>query len=356
MRILVMAPSLANTSPASRFRIEQWMPYMEREGVSFTYAAFEDEEMHHIIYTEGNHFRKARSVLRCLLKRFALLREIKNQDAVFLFEEAARVGPAIIERIIDRLGIPIIYDFCDPIWMPYKSPTNSYLSYLKCFGKTATICKLSDRVIVGNRYLAEYARQFNPNVTVVPLTIDTCIYTEKNWQGSRGSTPVIGWIGSHSTIWHLERSGHMLQKLRATRRFRLRVVGAANCSVPGIEVETRPWKAATEVSEIKQFDVGIMPLPDDPWVRLRTHMKVRQYMGVGIPCVASPVGVITELIEDGVNGFLASTETEWIEKLSRLIDDPELRHRLGAAARKTIDEHCSAERWAPKVLEIIRSA
>lgn len=352
-----MAPTLANTSPASRFRIEQWIPYMEREGCEFTYASFEDEDMHDVIYTKGNYLRKTQAVVRCLTRRLRLLTAVGAYDAVFLFEEASRLGPAVVERIVNWMHIPIIYDFCDPIWMPYRSPTNKYLSYLKCFGKTASICKMACHVIVGNRYLAEYVRRFNANVTIVPLTIDTAAYVPRGFVESGDSDPpVIGWIGSHSTVWHLEQFGPVLQKLIRTKRFRLKVVGAADFALPGVEVQTRPWEAANEAAVIREFDIGIMPLPDDPWVRLRTHMKVRQYMGLGVPCVASPVGVIPELVEDGMNGFLAATEEEWIEKLSRLIDDRELRRGLGAAGRKTIEARCSAEQWAPKVLEIIRGS
>ncbi len=332
------------------------MPYMEREGVEFTYASFEDGELRRIVYMHGNYLKKAKSVLRAFLKRLGLCTEVKNYDVVFLFEEASRLGPAFIERLITWIGIPIVYDFCDPIWMPYRSPTNKYWSYLKCFGKTATICKLSAHVLVGNKYLADYARQFNSRVTIVPLTIDTASYTEKTWEEPRDAEPpVIGWSGSHSTVWHLDGFRAVLQKLRAKRPYKLRVVGTASYQLDGVDVQACPWRAETEVADLKEFDIGIMPLPGDPWVRLRTHLKVRQYMGLGIPCVASPVGIIPELIQDGVNGFLASTEAEWIDKLSRLIDDPGLRRRLGPAGRETIEEQYSAEVWAPKVLGILRS-
>ena len=329
---------------------------MELEGVEFSYESFEDEEMRRIIYTHGNHLRKAQAVLRGFLRRLGLLSTVSNYDVVFLFEEASRIGPAIIERLITRIGVPIVYDFCDPIWMPYRSPTNKYLSYVKCVGKTATICRLSAQVLVGNKDLAEYARQFNPNVTIVPLTIDTASYMAKNWRQPRvGETRVVGWSGSHSTVWHLDGLKCVLKKLRAMRLYSLRVIGTPTYHLDAVTVQAQPWRAETEAADIREFDIGIMPLPDDPWVRLRTHLKVRQYMGLGIPCVASPVGVITDLIHDGVNGFLASTEAEWIDKLSRLIDDPELRCRIGAAGRKTIEDHYSAKLWAPKVLGILRS-
>jgi glycosyltransferase involved in cell wall biosynthesis len=355
VRLLVIAPSLRNTSPGSRFRIEQWMPYFAREGVECDYAAFEDEALHDVIYTHGNAARKTREVLRSFVRRFGLLPDLQRYDAVFIYEEAARLGPAIIERLIALKGVPIIYDFCDPIYLPYKSPRNHYLSYLKFFGKTASICRMAAHVLVGNEELAQYARQHNPDVTIVPITIDTDGYRPRAPRRlGKDEAPIIGWSGSHTTVPHLDGLRDVLVRLRGMRKFRLRVIGAPSYSLPGVDAEAQPWQAEREVADLSTFDIGIMPLPDDRWTRLRTHLKIRQYMGLGIPCVASPVGVNSELIQDGVNGHLASTDEEWITKLSRLIDDAEARNTLGAAGRKTIEERYSAAVWAPRVLEIIR--
>jgi len=357
MRVLVIAPSLRNTSPGSRFRIEQWMPYLESEGVEFTYAPFEDEELHQIIYTQGNRLEKAHRILRAFARRFGLLPGLRRYDVAFIYEEAARLGPAIVERLIARLGVPIVYDFCDPIYLPYKSPSNQHLSYLKFFGKTAAICRLARQVIVGNEDLAAYARRYNSAVTVIPITIDTTAYQPRpSAMPHEGEVPVIGWSGSHSTVRLLDERRDMLRDLRKKRVFRLGVIGTPRYHVDGVEVDARPWRLESEVEDLYTFDIGIMPLPDDPWVRLRTHLKSRQYMGLGIPCVASPVGVNRELIRDGVDGMLAARDEEWTRKLALLIDDAALRRRLGAAGRKTIEERYSAAQWAPRVLQILRIA
>ena len=356
MKVLVVAPSIYDTSPGSRFRIEQWMSYLEKEGARFTFAPFEDEKLHRVIYTPKNYIKKSSSILRAFLRRFSLLTEVKKHDVVFIYEEASRIGPAIIERLINRTGIPIVYDFADPIWMPYISPANKYLSYLKCFGKTGKICEMSAHIIVGNKYLAEYAIQYNPRVTIVPITIDTDKYTVKKWDEQRNNDiPIIGWSGSYSTIWHLDGLRDVLRKLKERHNFKLHVIGTSTYQLDSVDVYAREWLSETEVNDLQQFDIGIMPLPDDQWVRFRTHLKVRQYMGVGVPAVASPVGVINEVIQDGVNGFLAATEDEWVEKLSLLIEDPVLRRTMGEAGRRTIEERYSAKIWAPKVLDILQS-
>lgn len=356
MKVLVIAPSLRNTSPGSRFRIEQWMPYLEAAGVCCTYAAFEDERLHELIYTEGNYLRKAGAMIAALGRRISLMRSVQEFDLVFIYEEAARIGPAILERWIHWLGLPVVYDFCDPIYLPYRSPRNHHLARLKCFGKTASICRLADEVLVGNEALAEYAARFNRRVSVVPITIDTRRYRPKTTTRPAGEPPVIGWSGSHSTVAHLDGTRDVLREVAKQRSFRLQVIGSASYRLDGLEVESRPWSATTEVEDLHELDVGIMPLPDDSWTKLRSHLKVRQYMGIGLASVTSPVGVNREVVEDGVNGFLADSKEEWVRKLLCLIDDPELRLRLGGEARRTIENRYAADVWARRVLAIFDRA
>lgn len=354
-KLLVIAPSLRDTSPGSRFRIEQWIPYLERAGVSCTYAGFEDERLHEIIYTRGNRIRKASEMIRALGRRVRLTSCVRDYDVVFIYEEAARLGPAVLETLIKWSGVPVVYDFCDPIYVPYVSPTNRHLARLKCFGKTKAICRLADHVLVGHEELAEYARRYNDRVDVVPITIDTDIYTPRPEPPSDSDhIPVIGWSGSHSTVPHLDRVRKVLASLARIRRFRLEVIGAGPYKVEGVETESRAWSREREVSDLQGFDIGIMPLPDDQWTRLRTHLKVRQYFGVGVPAVASPVGVNKEVVQDGVNGFLAENDNQWLDRLVRLIDDTSLRRRMGRAARETIEARYSANIWAQKVLGVLR--
>jgi glycosyltransferase involved in cell wall biosynthesis len=329
------------------------MPYLEANGVACTYAAFEDEALHELIYTEGHYLRKAGAMLRALGRRLSLTRRAREFDAVFLFEEAARLGPAILERALRWLGLPMVYDFCDPIYLPYRSPRNHHLSRLKCFGKTASICRLADHVTVGNEALADYARRHNPNVTVIPITIDTRTYRTRRLVATSDGPPVIGWSGSHSTLPHLDTLRPVLQELSRRRSFRLLVVGSPEYRIEGVECSSRDWSSGRELQDLHEMDIGIMPLPSDPWTSLRSHLKVRQYMGVGLPSVVSPVGVNRALIQQGVDGYLAASEDEWLSCLTRLLDHAELRREMGSKARATIEKCCSSEIWAGKLLQIL---
>ncbi len=356
MKILVLTPALCDTSPGQRFRVEQWARYLEPAGFEFTFVPFEDAALHTVIYRPGGYARKASLMVRAFVRRLGLLRTVPRFDAVLLHREAALIGPALIERLLARRRVPVVFDFDDAIWVPYVSPSNRFLSYFKCFGKTAAICRLSARVIVGNGYLADYARRYCGHVAIVPTTIDTRAYTQRPHQEGQAQHGVtIGWTGSYSTVQHLDTVRPSLARLRERAEFQLNVIGTPCYALDGVPTVARAWSAGSEVGDLRRFDIGIMPLPDDDWSRGKCGLKLLQCMALGIPVVGSPVGVNREIIRDGVNGFLAATEEEWIEKLTSLIRDPDLRVQLGMAGRRTVEERYAASVWAPRVGEILAS-
>jgi glycosyltransferase involved in cell wall biosynthesis len=354
MRILALMPSLFDTSPGQRYRFEQWDPLLRERGVDITYAPFEDEELHALVYQPGMMSQKLRLVTRALGRRLSLLRKVKDYDVVYILREAALLGPPIFERLIHQSGVPIVFDFDDAIYVSYRSPSNGYLSYLKFASKTKTICRIASHVMVGNPYLAEYARQVNDRVTVIPTTIDTEKYQVPPPKSSSGP-PVIGWTGSYSTVQHLDTLRGALKKLAERESFRLRVIGTPAYDSTTVDVETMRWRADTELEDLGAIDIGVMPLPDDKWSKGKCGLKALQFMALGIPTVCSPVGVNTDIIQDGENGFIAGTEDEWVDKLTRLLHSHELRQRLGHAGRVTVEQKYSAVTQAPRVYEIFKS-
>jgi glycosyltransferase involved in cell wall biosynthesis len=354
MRILALMPSLFDTSPGQRYRFEQWDPLLRERGVDITYAPFEDEELHALVYQPGMMSQKLRLVTRALGRRLSLLRKVKDYDVVYILREAALLGPPIFERLIHQSGVPIVFDFDDAIFVSYRSPSNGYLSYLKFASKTKTICRIASHVMVGNPYLAEYARQVNDRVTVIPTTIDTEKYKVPPPKSSSGP-PVIGWTGSYSTVQHLDTLRGALKKLAERESFRLRVIGTPAYDCPPVDVEAMRWRADTELEDLGAIDIGVMPLPDDKWSKGKCGLKALQFMALGIPTVCSPVGVNTDIIQDGENGFIAGTEDEWVDKLTRLLHSHELRQRLGHAGRVTVEQKYSAVTQAPRVYEIFKS-
>jgi glycosyltransferase involved in cell wall biosynthesis len=347
-------PSLYDTSPGQRYRLEQWEPLLRDRGVEITYAPFESDELHATVYQPGQLGQKLKLVSKSLLGRSSLLSKVKDYDVVYIFREAALLGPAVFERLIHQRGVPIVFDFDDAIFVSYKSPSNGYLSYLKFAGKTRTICRLSSHVMVGNPYLAEYASQVNDKVTIIPTTIDTTKYQPLSRRDDSGPI-VIGWTGSHSTVQHLETLQSALQKLATRETFRLRVIGTPTFELKGVEVEAMKWHSETELEDLSAVDIGVMPLPDDNWSKGKCGLKALQFMALGIPTVCSPVGVNTDIIQDNENGFIAGSEDEWVEKLSQLVQSRELRKRLGDAGRRTVEEKYSAASQAPRVYEVFKS-
>lgn len=354
MRVLALMPALYDTSPGQRYRLEQWEPLLRERGVEITFASFEDEELHALLYKRGMMRKKLQLVTRGLGRRLSLVRKVKNYDLVYILREAALLGPPVFERLIAQSGVPMVFDFDDAIFVSYRSPSNGYLSYLKFASKTKTICRIASHVMVGNPYLAEYARQVNDRVTVIPTTIDTEKYRVPERREKSGP-PVIGWTGSHSTVQHLDTMRGALKKLAEKESFRLRVIGTPSYECPPVDVEAMPWRAETELEDLSEIDIGMMPLPDDRWSKGKCGLKALQFMALGIPTICSPVGVNTDIIHDDQNGFIAATEDEWVEKLSRLLRSAELRQRLGQAGRATVEEKYSAVTQTPRVYEIFKS-
>ncbi|HZT57606.1 MAG TPA: glycosyltransferase family 4 protein [Pyrinomonadaceae bacterium] len=356
MRLLAIVPSIYDRNPSQRYRIEQWEPVLRERGVEITYRPFESEELSAVLYKQGQVAAKMRLVGEALRRRFGDVRAAREFDAVYLLRESALLGPALFERRLARAGVPFVFDFDDAVFERYVSPSNGYLSYLKFPGKTRTVCRLAAHVMAGNEYLADYARQVNANVTVIPTTVDTSRYTVE--ERGAGDVPVIGWTGSYSTVQHLLTIAGALRRLAGRERFRLRVIGSPGMTLAGLEgldLDVVPWRSETEVEDLRAIDVGVMPLPDDRWSRGKCGMKALQYMGLAIPTVCSPVGVNTEIVRDGENGMLASSEDEWVEKLGLLLRSAELRARLGRAGRATVESRYSAEVQAPRVHEIFAS-
>lgn len=354
IRVLAIIPSICDTSPGQRFRIEQWDPLLRELGVEIKYAPFETPELRQVLYREGNAIGKVSAVLKGLNTRRLEMKRIRDFDAVYLFREAALLGPTWFERRIAGSGVPMVFDFDDAIFVPYVSPSNGYLSYLKFPGKTATICRLSAHVMAGNQYLADYALKYNPNVTIIPTTIDT----EKYLPAERDDEPetlTIGWSGSYSTVQHLDTIREALQKLAQTEKFKLRVIGTPEYFLPGVETEAIAWRSETEIDDLQKIDIGLMPLPDEDWSRGKCGLKALQYMALGIPTICSPVGVNSTIIDDGTNGFLAGPAAQWIEKLKLLLHSTELRRELGNAGRRTVEDSYSAISQVPRVLEVFRS-
>jgi glycosyltransferase involved in cell wall biosynthesis len=210
-------------------------------------------------------------------------------------------------------------------------------------------------VLAGNEHLAGYARAYNSAVTVLPTCVDTSVFVPRSTPPAPGAPLVLGWIGTPTTATYLESLGPVLARVAERHQFVLRVSGSGEpVEMPRVTVVNEPWSLEREVELFNTCDIGLYPLRDDEWERGKCGFKAIQFMACGLPVVAAAVGVNCEIIQDGVNGFLASTDQEWVEKIERLLGDAGLRRRLGEAGRKTIEARYSLTVNGPKLAAMMR--
>jgi glycosyltransferase involved in cell wall biosynthesis len=355
-RILYIVPHRFNRSPGQRFRCEHFIPWLKENGYEITYAnllsAWDDSHF----YKKGNYLLKLFIVLKTYIKRANHIRKVKQYNAVFIYREAFMLGTIRFEKKIKKKKVPIIYDFDDAIWLNDVSEANKELRWLKRPEKTNDICQLATLVITGNNYLADHARKFNKNVEVIPTTIDTSYHASKGSKKT-GETITIGWTGSSTTVKHFSILLPVLTKLKEkyNKSINIRLISDSGLKESPIEIENIPWTAEDEIERLEEIDIGIMPLPNDEWSKGKCGFKGLQYMALGKPSVMSPVGVNNEIIEHGVNGFLAKTDKDWEQILIQLIDDKNLRERIGEAGRKTIEERYSIQANKSKYLSLFEA-
>lgn len=353
MKVLFIVP-YPTEGPSNRYRVEQYMPFLREHDIHCCLRPFITTEFYRILYAKGNTFKKCIYFLISSVKRFGDIIRALKYDIIFIHIEAFPFGPPLLELIFRAMGKSIIFDFEDAIYLPVSQ--KSLLRWLKFPGKFYLNMRLSSHVIVCNNYLKEKLCIYNPDITVIPTAIDTEKFKSKANKAEIDSL-LIGWVGSHTTLPCLKQLIPALRKLSKKHEFILKIIGGnSEVEIPGIEIINERWELEKEVENFASLDIGVYPLPDNEWAMAKTPFKTIQYMSVGVPTVASNVGGNKEIIEDGINGFLASNEEEWIEKLSLLIKNPELRQKLGAAGRETVKDRYSLKVNAPKLLEVLRKA
>ena len=353
MRVLFWVP-YPTEGASNRYRVEQYLPYFKKEGIEFSLHPFWTSAAYKILYKKGYFLRKAYFLALGTLFRFLDIIRISRYDVVFIHREAYPIGGAFLESILKASGKPIIFDFDDAIFLSNTSNNNSFIERFKRPQRFSYIVSISRHVIAGNSYLYKYASQYNPNVSVIPTPINTdaCFLEAK----INSVNTVVGWMGSGTTLFFLNLMRNVFTVLSGqTDNLIFKIVGG-RFEVDGLScIFSKPWLLEEQLPDLKSFDIGIMPMPDNEWTRGKCGFKAILYMSMGIPCICSPVGMNKEIIKDGVNGFLADTEKEWIEKLGLLIGNSKLRERLGLAGRKTVEEAYSVKVNLPKLIKVIRN-
>lgn len=351
-RVLFLA-KYARNGASSRYRIFEYLPCLQRAGLDCSVEPLFDElYLIHRYQTGQGHFS---DIARAFLHRLMVLVSVRRFDLVVIEKEIFPYFSALPERWLGWLNMPYVVDYDDALFHQYDQHKSRWIRLL-LGRKIARVMRGAHLVTAGNAYLADYAyRAGAPKVEVIPTVIDLVRYPEGQPAQRHCSTFTIGWIGSPSTAKYLTTIAPALAESCLAGRARVHLIGSGKIDIPGVPVELLPWNEATEVDAMRQFDVGIMPLPDAPWERGKCGFKLIQYMACGLPVVASPVGVNSEIVEHGVNGFLANSQAEWIEALDTLRRDVALRQRMGEAGRRKVEDRYALQVTAPRLAAVLKS-
>jgi len=354
VRVLFIVP-YPTEAPSNRLRVEQYFPYLRQHGVEPILRPFMSSDLYNIRYAPGSMIRKFASLGASTLSRLLDVQRSEWTDLIFIHREAFPVGGPFVEEKLALRGRPLLFDFDDAIYLLNTGVMSRTVGLLKRPSKTARIINLSTTVIAGNENLKAYASRYNPNIVVIPTPVDTDVFAPRvNGSGSDARRVVIGWMGSNTTAPYLNMVGEALAEV--TRRYpnvEIRAIGGSYIPTVTPSLNVRRWNLRTELEDLHGFDIGIMPMPDTEWTRGKCGFKALLYMSCAIPPVCSPVGVTTDIVQDGQNGLLATTTGEWVEKLSLLVEDPALRRRMGEAGRQTVEEKYSLTAHAPRFLETL---
>lgn len=353
--ILVLCPHPVDRAPGQRLKYEQYFDSWERAGYRVDVRPFWSERTWDVLYQPRHRARKVIGFLDGVRRRIVDTRDARRADLVYLFLGAAPVGPPLVERAVRRAGVPVVYDIDDLVYLPHGSSANRFMRWLRSREKVVELMTHAEQVVVCTTHLEQFARQHNEHVTDISSTIDTDAYRPRPHR-DRTRGVVIGWSGSHSTAPYLHLLDDVLRELHRSEGTRVRVIGEPGFEIPGIDLEALPWRLETEVADLSEIDIGVYPLPDEEWVYGKSGLKALQYMALEIPPVAQRIGTNLEIIEHGVNGFLVSTQDEWLDAIRSLVHDPSRRKAMGQAARRAVLKRYSVEATAPVYLRVLEAA
>jgi glycosyltransferase involved in cell wall biosynthesis len=349
MRVLALS-KYDRLAASPRHRFLAYAPALARAGVELELSPLFDDDYLASKFARGKSSKRA--VLRAYVRRLVAILQSRRWDLLWVHCELFPYLPAWAEVALSKLGVPYVFDYDDAIFHMYdqhpRAPVRAVLG-----DKIGRVIAPARAVTAGSQYLADYAGRYNDRVHVVPTVVDLERYAVREERPAGPFT--VGWIGSPSTSVYLDLVAGALEEVAKEAPLRLILVGSPPRTIPGVEVDVREWSEAREVQDLLDCDVGIMPLPDEPWARGKCAFKLIQYMACGLPTICSPVGANLEVVDE-TTGMLATSTAEWTDALRRLRDDAKMRATLGGSGRERIEERYSLQSQEQRVLEILRSA
>lgn len=350
MRVLVLS-RYDRLGASSRVRFLQYLPYLEARGIQCTVSPLFGGD-----YVRGLYAGRIplMALARGYWSRVWALVHRGGYDLVWLEKEALPWLPACVEELLLDRSTPLVIDYDDAWFHRYdRHPMGVVRAWLG--HKIDALMARADVIVAGNGYIAERAQAAGARrVEILPTVVDTTHYRVGEQRSADRLT--IGWIGSPGTMNYLRLIGPVLREIVGRGAARVLAVGACGAAAAELPIQTVKWSEDTEVECIQQFDIGIMPVPDEPFERGKCGYKAIQYMACGRPVVVSPVGANREIVRHGVDGFLANSEREWMDSIVTLWRDPALREHMGQAGRARVVAHYSLDVAVPRLHSILLSA
>lgn len=352
---LFMLPRFTRLGASSRLRSYQFLPWFERAGFEITIQILVSDALLNQKYSRGKY--QLFDIAWAYCQRAFSLLATSRHEMLWIEKELFPFLPFSFERLL-LLGRPYVIDYDDAVFHTYDVHSSKLVRWV--LGKKIDrLMSHATCVTVGNSYLAERALASGARkVVIVPTVVDLERYQDlpaRQGNGQREEV-VIGWIGSPTTQQYLQLIAKPLAELSKTFNFRLRVICLENLNLPGVITESIPWSEAEEVSLLQGCDIGVMPLNDSFFERGKCGYKLIQYMACGLPVIASPVGVNVSIVQEGINGYLAQTEAEWLTALATLISQPSMRMAMGASGRKLVEQRYSVQVVAGDLIDAITDA
>jgi L-malate glycosyltransferase len=359
-RMLILCPYPHGVAAGQRLKFEQYYDDWRAAGWEVDTAPFMDMNLWRVLVEHGHIAAKLAGVTKGYARRLRELFRVRRYDLVYCHMYVTPLGPSFAERVTRALARRLVFDLEDNVLVGQQfgrneSP-NRLARSLRGKGKAQYLIRTADHVITSSPALNDVCVPINARraCTYVSSSVDSdrfrpaCRYTNDG-------LVTIGWTGTYSSRAYLDLLRGVLQKLAEQRRFRLRVIGNFDYALPGVDLEVVRWTAEREIQDLQAIDIGLYPLPADEWVSGKSGLKAIQYMMMGLPCVATDVGTTPLIIRDGENGLLVRTEDEWLNALVRLLDDPQLRRRLGEAARRDAVAKYSTKAVAAQYRQVLSS-
>jgi len=338
---------------SSRMRLMQYNPWLESAGIDVEISPLFSDE--YVLGLQHNR-RHAGDIVRAYLARLQRLLQRGKFDLIWIEKEILPWLPAWVEFMLLSRRVPYVLDYDDAFFHLYDLHPRAVVRWLLA-GKHPALMRKAALVIAGNNYLADFARKAGAGrVEIIPTVVDLDRYVNlRHNRSDKGPMPCIGWIGQRASAMNLMKYKEVFLRLSDEGRACFSAVGIDAQSL-GLPMKSVEWREETEVENIADFDIGIMPLVDAPFERGKCGYKLIQYMACALPVVASPVGVNSDIVEHGINGFLADTAGEWERSLRMLLDDSELRHRMGLAGRQKVEREYCIQVTGPRLAALLKDA